>query len=93
MIDSEDTNTTRRKPNKNKKTRFILPGDLEYKAPKTGVEPEWFNTKTNSVFIQVYASCMHATWLACMITTWVALRTCDVDKYHKLFFNVNIVVL
>jgi hypothetical protein len=62
----EDTNTTRRKPDKNRKTRFVLPGDLEYKAAKTGVEPEWFNTKTSSVFILFQASCMLATWLACM---------------------------
>jgi hypothetical protein len=50
-MDSEDTNTTRRKPEKNKKTRYVLPGDLEYKAPKTAVEPEWFNTETSSEFI------------------------------------------
>jgi hypothetical protein len=71
-IDLEDTNTTRRKPDKNKKTRIVLPGDLEYKAPKTGVEPEWFNTETSSVFILLQASCMLATWLACMNATWLA---------------------
>jgi hypothetical protein len=47
----EDTNTTRRKPDKNKKIRFVLPGHLEYKVAKTGVELEWFNTETSSVFI------------------------------------------
>jgi hypothetical protein len=65
----EDTNTTRRKPKLNKKTRYVLPGDFEYKAPKTGVEPKWFNTETSSVFILLQSSCMNATWLACMNAT------------------------
>jgi hypothetical protein len=69
-MDSEDMNSTRKKPNKNRNTRFVFSGDLEYKASKTDVQPKWFNTETNSVFIQVYASCMLATWLTCMHATW-----------------------
>jgi hypothetical protein len=68
-MDLEDTNTTRQKLDKNKKTRFVLPGDLEYKAPKTSVEPEWLNTETKSIFILFQASCMLITWLACMNAT------------------------
>jgi hypothetical protein len=69
-MDSKDTNTIRRKPQKNKKTKYVLLGDLEYKAPKTDVEPEWFNIKTNLVFILFQTSCMLATWLACMNATY-----------------------
>jgi hypothetical protein len=58
----------RRKPNKNKKTRYALPRDSEYKAPKTGVEPDWFNTETNLAFILLWASCMLATWLSYMVS-------------------------
>jgi hypothetical protein len=57
-MDSEDTNRTKRKPEKNKKTRYVLLGDLEYKAPKTGVKPELLNTETRSVFIRFQASYM-----------------------------------
>jgi hypothetical protein len=42
-IDLEDTNMTRRKPDRNKKTRIVLARDLEYMAPKTGVELEYHN--------------------------------------------------
>jgi hypothetical protein len=65
-------NMTRKKPEKNKKTRYVLLGDLKYKAPKTGVEPEWFNTETTSVYILSQASGMLATWLACMNAMWLA---------------------
>jgi hypothetical protein len=37
MMDSEDSKTTRRKPEMNKRTKYVLPGDLEYKTLKTGV--------------------------------------------------------
>jgi hypothetical protein len=47
MINSEDKNMARSKPDKNKKTRYVLPGDFEYKAPKTNVQPEWVNTRTS----------------------------------------------
>jgi hypothetical protein len=64
-----DTNTTRRKPDKNNEIRFVLPRDLEYKAPKIDVKLEWFNIETSSVFILFQASCILATWLACMNAT------------------------
>jgi hypothetical protein len=42
---------------------------LEYKVAKTGVELEWFNTETSSVFILFQVSWMLVTWLACMNAT------------------------
>jgi hypothetical protein len=51
-MDLQDTNKTRRKPNKTKKAIYVLLGDLKYKAPKIGVELELLNTKTSSIFIQ-----------------------------------------
>jgi hypothetical protein len=41
----EDTNTIRRKSTKNKNTKYLLPRNLEYKTPKIGVKPKWFNIK------------------------------------------------
>jgi hypothetical protein len=52
MMDLENTNMKRRKPNKNK-TSYVLLGELKYKAPKTSVELDWFNIETSLVFIQV----------------------------------------
>jgi hypothetical protein len=73
-IDLKDTNMTKRKPDMNKKKRFVLPRHLEYKAPKIDIKPEWFNTETTSIFI-MFSSLMHARQLGCMHECHVVAET------------------
>jgi hypothetical protein len=58
-MDSEDKKMTRRKVDMNKKSIDLLPRDLEYKVPKTGVKPEWFITD-DRLGIYTCGGLMHA---------------------------------